>query len=106
MEFMKIIFIQIAVTTLAVAVVWQSRLARREGHRLERLQQKVQRREQEIQRCRAHISKLKAPDRILRLVHSLGLQLRHPKKEIATQMDEQKPLSAEETEKASHNRRN
>lgn len=74
----RVIFLQLVVASLALCVVWQSRMARWEGHRLEKIQRRVHEREGEIQRCRAHIGKLKSPQRIMQLVHALGLRLQHP----------------------------
>jgi cell division protein FtsL len=93
---MRVIFVEVVIAALALCTVWQSRVARREGHRLEELQQRVRRREERIQRCRAHISKLKSPQRIMRLVQSLGLRLQHPARVSAAPGEPPAPETSEE----------
>lgn len=78
MSVVKIIYTLVVSTALALLLVWQARQVRRDGHRLERLRREAARREAEIDRLRAHIDRLKKPDRISRLVNSLGLELAPP----------------------------
>jgi cell division protein FtsL len=96
----RVIFLQVVVAFLALCVVWQSRMARWEGHRLEKLQRRVQEREEQIQRCRAHISKLKSPQRIMQLVQALGLRLEHPASAAETSTEPQDQAATENAAEA------
>lgn len=78
MHAVRIIFVKVVLAALALCIVWQSRAVRREGHRLEKIERRAETVERQIQRCEAHISKLKSPQRIMRLVNSLGFDLAHP----------------------------
>ncbi len=78
MQAIKIVFIQIVIASVGLCLLWQSRLVRRTGHRLDQIQKRATDIEAQIQRCEAHLSKLKSPQRILRLVQTLDLDLVHP----------------------------
>jgi hypothetical protein len=62
-------------TALALAVVWQNAALRQEGRRLESLRAELAEERAEQLTYRAHLSKLSSPQRILRLVQWLGLDL-------------------------------
>ncbi|MFW5914943.1 MAG: hypothetical protein ACOCTQ_00580 [Planctomycetota bacterium] len=78
MQVMKIVLLQLIIVALALCVLWQDRQVMREGLRLEANRQEMAATREGIRRCEAHLSKLKSPQRILRLVDVLGLQLTHP----------------------------
>jgi len=71
----RLFYFLLLATALALAVVWQNAALRQAGRRLEALRSEVagQRAEQLI--YRAHLSKLRNPQRIVRLVQWLGLDL-------------------------------
>lgn len=77
MQALKIVVIQITIACVALTILWQSRLVRWEGHRLDRMQRRIANIEAQIHRCEAHISKLKSPQRIMKLVQHLNLNLIH-----------------------------
>lgn len=78
MQAIKVVFIQIVIASLGLCLLWQSRLARQTGHQLDQIQKRASNVEAQIQRCEAHLSKLKSPQRIMRLVQTLDLNLVHP----------------------------
>lgn len=75
MAIVRTIFVLCVVTALALCVVWQAREGRRAGYRLEELRREAECRQAEVHVYQAHVSKLKTPQRILKLVESLGLPL-------------------------------
>jgi len=74
----KVAYVILLGTVLALAVVWQNALLRNTGYHIQEL--RTQTAEQRSQRAayRAHLSKLRNPRRIVRLVAWLGLDLRAP----------------------------
>ena len=71
----RIIYVLSVVTALALCLVWQTREVRQAGYRLEELRREAECRQTEVHVYQAHVSKLKTPQRILKLVESLGLPL-------------------------------
>ncbi|MCK4375295.1 MAG: hypothetical protein KAX19_08200 [Candidatus Brocadiae bacterium] len=72
----RLIYLMVLATLLALAVVRQSAGLRQCGYRLEELRRESSERRAEHTAHRAHLSKLKNPQRILGLVNWLGLELR------------------------------
>jgi len=77
MRLIRILYIQAVLTGMALCVVWQGSLTRQAGYRQELLRRGIQSCEADAQDCKAEISKLKSPHRILYLVNYLALDLTH-----------------------------
>ncbi len=78
MNVVRILYVEAVLTALALCVVWQAAEVRKAGYRLEALRRERERRTAELQSYRAHVGKLKSPQRILHLVETLGLRLTEP----------------------------
>lgn len=81
MKAIQIIVIQALIASVGLCLLWQSRQVRHTGHQLDQLNQTAADVEAQIQQCDAHLSKLKSPQRIVRLVKTLDLNLVHPSTE-------------------------
>ena len=75
MQIIKVLYIQMLLTALALCLIWQSTLARHEGYRLELLRREIENAKVEAQKYSAQISKLRSPQRVERLVERLGLDI-------------------------------
>ncbi len=75
MHIARVLYVQAVVTALALCVVWQTAQIRKEGYCLEELRREKERCETEVHSYRAHIEKLKSPQRVLHLVEALRLPL-------------------------------
>ncbi|MFW5915190.1 MAG: hypothetical protein ACOCTQ_01830 [Planctomycetota bacterium] len=95
MPAVKIIFFQITIACVALTLLWQTRLVRWEGHRLDEMQARTSNIETQIQRCEAHISKLESPQRIMKLVQQLNLNLVHRTTGTKVSPSEQHPFLVE-----------
>ena len=71
----RLLCLLLLATALALAVVWQNAALRQAGRRLESLRAELAEERAEQLTYRAHLSKLRSPQRILRLVQWLGLDL-------------------------------
>jgi len=71
----RLLCLLLLATALALAVVWQNAALRQAGRRLESLRAELAEERAEQLTYRAHLSKLSSPQRILRLVQWLGLDL-------------------------------
>ncbi len=71
----KAVYLMLLTTALAVAVVWQSSVARDAGYSVQRLRGELAEREAQNARHRAHLSKLRSPSRVAKLAHWLDLGL-------------------------------
>ena len=78
MDVLKVFYVQAVVAALALCVVRQGHEARHIGYRLEELRRETRVAVVENQKCTAQISRLKNPQRIVRLVETLGLGLGEP----------------------------
>ncbi len=71
----KTIYVLALATALALAVAWQGARLRRTGYRVQELKEAVAQQQYRCDMYRAHLSKLKSPQRITALVEWLGLDL-------------------------------
>ncbi|MFW6189529.1 MAG: hypothetical protein ACOC7T_03765 [Planctomycetota bacterium] len=84
-------------TALALAVVWQGAELRDTGYRAQELRDRISEQKARRQIYLAHLSKLKSPQRITRLVAYLGLDLEEPAARPGVQLaGEGAPASTEE----------
>jgi len=75
MHLTRVAYVQAVLTGLALCAVWQAAEIRKLGYRLEELRRERDQTAAEAQLCRAHVEKLKSPQRILHLAETLGLHL-------------------------------
>ena len=78
MTTLRVLYVMLVLSVLALCVVWQSREVQRAGYCLERIQQEADSRMAEIQTNEAYIGKLKSPQRVTHLLTTLGLKLEQP----------------------------
>lgn len=74
----KLVYGLVGATALALAVVYESAALRRTGYRLQELRAEIAEQQAERSIYQSHLSKLRNPQRIMRLVAWLGLDLQEP----------------------------
>jgi cell division protein FtsL len=74
MDFIRLLWVMLVVTALALCVVREGQVNRRAGRRLENLECQIETLTAQGHKLRAEISRLKSPDRISGGAKRLGLE--------------------------------
>jgi len=100
MDVARILYVQLVITALALCLLWQGIVIRQTGYRLEKLHREAEELTAEIEKYQAQVSKLKGPQRVVRLVEELDLNLEQPTPDAAEAVVEQEPVAQEDAEVA------